>query len=186
MNKPENQIIIFKTKDQKISVDVRFGEETAWLTLDQMAALFERDKSTISRHIKNVFDEGELDANSVVVNFATTAADVGIAKNYLNEKELQILNLLVSQFLDYAELQAIDERAMTMDDWIKELDKQIVANRRSVLTGKGGISHKQAVDKAEKELGIYRAREMKKLKSDFDVATKQLAEKKGGRPPTSK
>jgi hypothetical protein len=56
MNKPDNQIIIFKTEDEKISVDVRFGEETVWLTLDQMAALFERDKFTISRHIKEVQD----------------------------------------------------------------------------------------------------------------------------------
>jgi hypothetical protein len=73
--KTDNQIIIFKTDDEKISVDVRFEEETVWLTLDQMAELFERDKSTISRHIKNVFDDGELDRNSVVANFATTAAD---------------------------------------------------------------------------------------------------------------
>ena len=49
--------------------------ETVWLSLDQMADLFQRDKSTISRHIKNIFREGELDRNSVVANFATTAAD---------------------------------------------------------------------------------------------------------------
>jgi len=55
MDKQNNQIVLFKTEDGKISVDVRFGEETAWLSLDQMAELFERDKSTISRHIKNVF-----------------------------------------------------------------------------------------------------------------------------------
>ena len=56
----KNQIVIFKTDDDKISVDVRFDEETVWLNLDQMATLFERDKSTISRHIKNVYDEDEL------------------------------------------------------------------------------------------------------------------------------
>ncbi|GBU26893.1 hypothetical protein R84B8_00408 [Treponema sp. R8-4-B8] len=67
----ENNIIIFKTDDEKISVDVRFGEETVWLTLDQMAALFERDKSTVSRHIKNVFDDGELTESATVANFAT-------------------------------------------------------------------------------------------------------------------
>ena len=69
--KHENQIIIFMTEDEKISVDVRFDEETAWLSLDQMAALFERDKSTISRHIKNMFDEGELEQSATVANFAT-------------------------------------------------------------------------------------------------------------------
>lgn len=67
--------IIFKTEDNKVEVDVRFQDDTVWLTLDQMAELFDRDKSTVSRHIKNIFTEGELDKNSVVVNFATTAAD---------------------------------------------------------------------------------------------------------------
>lgn len=67
--------IIFKTEDNKIEVDVLFQDETVWLTLDQMSALFDRDKSTISRHIKNVFEEGELARNSVVANFATTASD---------------------------------------------------------------------------------------------------------------
>ena len=71
----ENQMIIFKTADEQIAVDVRFDGETTWLTLDQMADLFERNKSTISRHIKNIFEEGELERNSVVANFATTAAD---------------------------------------------------------------------------------------------------------------
>ena len=67
--------IIFKTDDNKVEVDVRFRGETVWLTLDQMALLFERDKSTISRHIKNVFQEGELKREAVVAKFATTAAD---------------------------------------------------------------------------------------------------------------
>ena len=67
--------MIFKTDDNQIAVDVRFYDESVWLTLDQMAALFERDKSTISRHIKNIFTEGELVRNSVVANFATTATD---------------------------------------------------------------------------------------------------------------
>ena len=67
--------IIFKTEDDKVEVDVRFQDETVWLTLDQMSTLFDRDKSTISRHIKNIFDEGELSKNSVVANFATTASD---------------------------------------------------------------------------------------------------------------
>ena len=67
--------IIFKTEDSKVEDDVRFQGETVWLTLDQMAMLFERDKSTISRHIKNIFEEGELLREAVVAKFATTAAD---------------------------------------------------------------------------------------------------------------
>ena len=56
-----DKMIIFTTEDGKISVSTRFNEETVWLSLDQMAELFERDKSTVSRHIKNVFDDGELE-----------------------------------------------------------------------------------------------------------------------------
>ena len=97
-----------------------------------------------------------------------TVDDVKIAKNYLSEIELQRLNLLVSQFLDYAEFQALEQRAMTMNDWIDELDNQIVQNKRKLLEGKGKISHQEAIEKAEKEFEIYRDREMKQLESDFD------------------
>jgi hypothetical protein len=103
-----------------------------------------------------------------------TKDDVKIAKNYLSEIELQRLNLLVAQFLDFAELQALEQIPMTMQNWIDALDNQIVSNRRKLLEGKGRVSHKQAVEKAEKEFEIYRAREMKQLESDFDRAVKLL------------
>jgi hypothetical protein len=74
--KPDgSEIIIYQTGDGKTRIDVRMEGETVWLSLDQMADLFQRDKSTISRHIKNIFEEGELQRKSVVANFATTAAD---------------------------------------------------------------------------------------------------------------
>lgn len=103
-----------------------------------------------------------------------TKDDVKIAKNYLSEIELQRLNLLVSQFLDFAEFQALEQLPMTMKDWVEALDNQIVANRRKLLEGKGTISHKQAIEKAEKEFELYRQREMKQLESDFDKAMKAL------------
>lgn len=68
-------VLIYQSQNGQIKVDVRFENETVWLSIDQMATLFGRDKSTISRHIKNVFEEGELTAQSVVANFATTASD---------------------------------------------------------------------------------------------------------------
>jgi hypothetical protein len=71
--------IIFKTEDESISVDVRFEDETVWLTQDQMAMLFDKAKSTISEHIKHIFEEGELQESAVVRKFRTTAAD---GKNY--------------------------------------------------------------------------------------------------------
>lgn len=320
-----SDIEIYESADGEVRLNVQLDGETVWLTIDQMSDLFGRDKSTISRHIKNVFVEGELVKEAVVAKYATTALDgktyqvehynldviisvgyrvkskqgvafrqwatkvirefavkgftldderlkdgrsryfrellqrvrdirssernlyqqvtdiyataidydpksnvtrtffatvqnklhyaahqhtaaevvyervdrdklyvgmtnfsgdyvtredVGIAKNYLTEKELQTLNLLVSRFLDYAELQALEEHAMTMQDWIDELDREIVASRRALLEGKGTISHKEAIRKAEAEFEAYRAREMRELESDFDRAIKQL---EGGR-----
>jgi len=100
--------------------------------------------------------------------------DVKIAKNYLSEIELQKLNLLVSQFLDFAELQALEQKVMKMEDWVKELDNHIILNRRKILQSKGKISHQEAIEKAEKEFKIYREREMKELQSDFDLLFKSL------------
>jgi hypothetical protein len=324
VKKRDDVIVLFKTDDEKISVDVRFDEETVWLTLDQIAQLFERDKSTISRHIKNVFDDEELERTSVVANFATTAADgksyhidyynldviisvgyrvksqrgvqfrqwatkrlneyirkgftldderlkngggryfrellqrirdirssernmwqqvtdiyatsidydsradvsreffatvqnkmhyaahkhtaaeviyeradnqkpmvgmtnfkgnyitkgdVSVAKNYLSEIELQRLNLLTEGFLGYAELQALEEKPMSMCDWRDFLDKQLSSLNRDILSDSGSVSHAKAVKKAEKEFEIYRAREMKQLESDFDRAIKALADR---------
>ena len=320
MNK--GQIVIFNTSDNKVSVDVRFEDETVWLTIDDMSRLFDKSRSTINEHILNIYAEGELQEDlskrkigisdfstkptnyynlDVIISvgyrvkslrgtqfrqwatkrlneyirkgftldderlkgngsryfkelvqrvrdirssernlyqqvtdiyatsidydskseltrqfFATvqnkmhyaahkhTAAevihervdnekpyvgmtnfkgnyptknDVKIAKNYLSEKELQILNLLVSQFLDFAELQALEEHAMTMQDWIDELDRQLLGNKRELLTNKGKVSHKQAIEKAEKEFEIYRKREMQELESDFDKVIKQITQK---------
>lgn len=325
MDKSDSQIIIFKTDDEKISVDVRFDEETVWLTQQQIAELFDTARSNIVEHIKHIYDEGELITEATCRNFrqvrtegnrqvarmiphydldmiisigyrvnskratqfrqwatkriheyiqkgftmdderlkqggnryfrellqrirdirssernfyqqitdvyATavdydpnkditktffaavqnkmhfavhqqtaaeviynrvdhekpmvgmtnfkgdyiTKSDVKIAKNYLDEDELNRLNLLSSNFLDYAELQAAMRRAMTMREWADYLDSQLKSLRMEVLMDGGKISHKQAVAKAEKEFAIYRAQEMKQLESDFDRAVKQLA-----------
>lgn len=69
------EIIIYQTEDGLTKINVNMQNETVWLSLEQMADLFQRDKSTISRHIKNIFDEGELVRSSVVAKFATTASD---------------------------------------------------------------------------------------------------------------
>ncbi|HLR16582.1 MAG TPA: virulence RhuM family protein [Alcanivoracaceae bacterium] len=321
------EFIIFTTDDGKVAINTQFDDETVWLSLDQMAELFDRNKSTISRHINNVFEEGELGRSATVADFATvqneggrqvqrqiehfnldviisvgyrvkslrgtqfrqwatkrlqeyirkgytldderlkngggryfrellqrirdirssernlyqqvtdiyataidydakadvtreffatvqnkmhyaahkqtaaevifnradsaqplmgmtnfkgnyiTKSDARVAKNYLTERELQVLNLLVSQFLDFAELQALEENAMTMAQWISELDRQLLSNRRELLTDRGKVARKQAIAKAERAFEEYRAKEMQQLESDFDRAVKQLNKK---------
>ena len=103
-----------------------------------------------------------------------TRDDVKIAKNYLTELELQRLNLLTSQFLDYAEFQALEQNPMSMADWIAALDDQILRLRKNILEGAGTVSHEEAIEKAEREFEIYREREMRLLESDFDKAVKRL------------
>ncbi|MGF7143808.1 hypothetical protein HNQ56_002238 [Anaerotaenia torta] len=66
---------MYQTEDGLTKMEVTFDDDTVWLSIDQMAELFQRNKSTISRHIKNIFEEGELARNSVVANYATTASD---------------------------------------------------------------------------------------------------------------
>lgn len=178
---PGGEFLLYQTEDGRTRLQVRLEAETVWLALSQMAELFQRDKSVISRHIRNVFDEGELARDRVVANSATTAADgktykvdyynldvviavgyrvrsrrgtqfrtwathgstaaeviheradarkphmglsttrpggivrkvdVTIAKNYLTESELQVLNRIVTLYLEYAELQALERKAM--------------------------------------------------------------------------
>lgn len=296
-------------------MDVKFDGETVWLSLDQMAALFGRNKSTISRHLKNIFDEEELDRDSVVANFATTAQDgktyqvdyynldailsVGyrvksktatqfriwassilkeylkkgfamnderlkdlgggdyfkellerirdirssekvfyrqvldlfatssdydknaeeakiffatvqnklhfavhhhtaselivervdsekdfmglrafkgelptlteakVAKNYLNEKELQGLNQLVSGYLDFAERQANRQVVMTMKDWVAHVDNILQATGEDVLQGVGKVSAEQKDKKVEKEYKKYQQRTLSQVEKDY-------------------
>ena len=330
MNNQENMeqksnIIIYTTEDGLTKIETTFDEDTVWLSIDQMAELFQRDKSTISRHIKNVFSEGELVRESVVANFATTAADgkiyrvdyynldviisvgyrvkskrgtqfriwalnilkeymrkgfaldderlknlggggyfkellerirdirasekvfyrqvleiyatsidydpkaeisilffkkvqnkihyaihgqtaaeviytradaekefmglttfVGnqptlketvIAKNYLNEKELRAMGLLVSGYLDFAERQAEREQVMTMKDWAEHLDRILTMSGEQLLEGNGRISHKQAVDKATDEYKKYKARTISDVEEDYLNSIKMLEQK---------
>jgi hypothetical protein len=123
-----------------------------------------------------------VDANKPMVGMTNfkgdyiTRDDVKIAKNYLSERELQVLNLLVSQYLDYAELQAIEQKPMTMQQWIDKLDHLLSVSNRPLLNDAGTISHKQAIEKATKEFEEYRHKEMLQYESDFDRAIKALKE----------
>ena len=322
---PGGEFLLYQTEDGRTRLEVRVQEETVWLSLNQMAELFQRDKSVISRHIKNVFDEGELVRERVVANSATTAADgktyqveffnldviisvgyrvksqrgtqfriwatqrlreyivkgftmdderlkqrgsgqyfeellarirdirssekmfwrkvleiyatsidydattqasqqffatvqnkmhwaahgqtaaeviharvdaaksqmgmtnwVGtkpskaeaiIAKNYLSPEELNALNRIVTVYLELAEVQALNRRPMSMQDWIAKLDDFLRLSERDILTHAGKISHEQAVRKAESEFAKFhhtQLAEPSQVEKDFDAAVKDL------------
>lgn len=310
MSELNNEVLMYQTEDGQTKIEVRYQDETVWLSLNQMAELFQRDKSVISRHIKNVFTEGELEPEAVVANFATTASDrktyqvdyynldviisvgyrvkshrgtqfrswvtqrlkeyiikgftmnddllkqagggnyfkellarirdirssekvfwrqvldiyatsidydpraeithiffktvqnkmhwtayghtaaeiiidradgtkenmgmtnfVGnrptldeakVAKNYLNKEELDVLNRIVSMYLDFAELQALNGKTMYMKDWVKKLDDFLRTSDRDILTHTETVSHAEALEKARREYEIYRE-QMKNL-----------------------
>lgn len=299
------EFLIYQTEDGQTRVQVRFELDTVWLSQKAMGELFQKDVRTISEHIRNIFDERELQENSVIRNFRITASDgkqydtqhynldviisvgyrvksqrgtqfriwatqrlreyiikgftldderlkktgggdhfdellerirdirsservfwrkvldiyalsedydpksetsklffqtvqnkmhwaihghtaaeivharadankanmgltswtgnkprkgdVSIAKNYLNEDELKALNLIVSAYLDFAELQALSRKPMAMTDWIAKLDEFIRITDRQILTHAGKISHETAKLKAEAEFETYRA-----------------------------
>ena len=88
-------MIIYQTQDGLVKIDVAFDHDTVWLSLEQMAQLFQRDKSVISRHIRNIFSEGELVRDSVVAKNATTAAD---GKNY--QVEYYNLDVIIAEVDD--------------------------------------------------------------------------------------
>lgn len=321
----KGEIIIYQTQDGETKLSVNLKDETVWLSLDQMAELFQRDKSTISRHIKNVFEEGELQQDSTVAKFATvqkegerevernidyynldviisvgyrvksqrgtqfriwansvlkeylikgfamdderlkgngggsywkelldrirdirssekvlyrqvldlyatsvdynpksdesiqffkivqnklhyaahghTAAeviydradaekpfmgltnfegelpsinDVKIAKNYLSESELKILNNLVSGYFDIAEINAIEHRPMYMSDYVAQLDSVLSSGNRKLLEGAGKISHEQAIKKATEEYRKYQVLTLSPVEKDYLESLKTI------------
>jgi len=324
---PDTQITIYKTDDGKARVEVRFEDENVWLTQAQMSELFDRDQSVISKHIKNIFSEVELDEKSNMQNLHTafsdkpvvlysldviisvgyrvkslrgtqfriwatehlkeymikgftlddirlkqaghksryfeellqrirdirssermlyqkvtdiystsidyrkdaketdlffktvqnkmhyavtgkTAAeiiaervdknkknlgltnfpglnpikrDIYIAKNYLHEKELQMLNRIVDAYLSFAEIQAISEKAMTMKDWIKKLDEYLALMGKGILKNSGTVNAEDAQNKADEEFVRYKKSEDKKYVSDFDREVKKLLDSHKGK-----
>ncbi len=310
MERNNSEILIYQSEDGQTKIDVKVDNETVWLSLNQISELFQRDKSVISKHIKNVFQEGELEHGSVVAKNATTAADgktyqveyfnldviisvgyrvksqqgtqfriwatkrlkeflikgftldderlknggqrnyfeelmerirdirtseknfyfklreifktsvdyaekseataefyaiiqnkfhwaihqhtaaeiiatranadlpnmgltswqgdkirksdIVVAKNYLDEIELKELNLLVEQYLVFAESQAMQRKVMYMRDWMKKLHDILTINEREILMDAGRISRALAEDIATKEYGRFK--EKQKLK----------------------
>jgi len=115
-----------------------------------------------------------------------TKEDVQIAKNYLTEKELTYLNLLVSQYLDFAEIQALQQEPMSMARWVEKLDELMRLSGRQLLEGKGSVSHEQAKKKAIAEFDKYRRMEMLQYESDYDRAIKELIQKESDQAENSK
>lgn len=121
-----------------------------------------------------------VDANKPFMGLTTfsgdfpTAKDIGIAKNYLTEEELRVLNQMVSGYFDFAEVQAIRHRPMYMSDYVEQLDNILRATGEEVLTHAGKISHAQAMEKAKAEYKRYQAQTLSPVEEEYLKTIKQL------------
>ncbi len=187
----------FKELLQRIR-DIRSSERNLWQQVTDIYATaidYDKDSNTTKKFFATVQNKmhyavhkqtaaevvyNRVDSNKPMIGMTNfkgdyiTKADTHIAKNYLSEEELNILNLLVSRFLDYAELQAVSKKAMTMNDWKERLDMELKSVGREILPSNGKVSHEQAIKKADMEYGKYRQKEFDNYESDFDRAIEEL------------
>ena len=106
-----------------------------------------------------------------------TKSETEIAKNYLTEEELNILNRMVSAYLDVAEINALDRHPMTMQDWINELDSFLKMTRKDILKDSGTISHEKALEKAHKEYNKYMEKHLTTAEQDYlEILNKEVEE----------
>ena len=103
-----------------------------------------------------------------------TLRDAQIAKNYLNEDELKILNNLVSGYFDFAEIQAMKRRPMYMNDYVQQLDTILSSTGEALLTGSGSVSHQQAMDKAREEYRKFQVRELSPVEQAYLETIRKL------------
>lgn len=115
---------------------------------------------------------------TVEPGYSNLLQDIAVAKNYLSESELKQLNLIVTLYLDFAELQASNGRLMTMKDWIEKLDEFLKLSERQLLKHAGQVSAQQAEEKARQEFERYKKERDKNYVSDFDREVKKLLAQK--------
>ena len=168
------EILIYKTDDGQTNIEVKIEDDTVWLTQQQLTELYQCSKSNISEHIKHIFEEGELDKDSVVRKFRTTADD-GKTYNvtYYNLDMIislgyRIKSVIATRFRQWAtkRLKEYMIKGFTIDDerlkgngggnyWKELLDSVLSSGNRKLLTGAGSVSHKQALEKAKSEYRKY-------------------------------
>lgn len=143
-----SEIIIYQTDDGQTKIDVRMENETVWLSLDQLATLFQRDKSTISRHIKNIFEEGELDEKVVVAKNATTTRHGAIqGKTQTRETNFYNLDVIISVGYRVKSLQGTHFRKWALAILREYIIKGFAINDDLLKEGGGGNYWAELLDR---------------------------------------
>ena len=158
-----NKFIMYTTDDGQVDIEVRLEDENVWLTQNSMAGLFDTTKQNISLHIKNIFEEKELEENSVVKECLTTAKD---GKNY--KTKFYNLDLIIS--VGY---RVRSVRGMQFRIWANKLIKEYLIKgyninvKRFKNNGGGTISHEKALEKAHKEYDKYMKSHLTQAEKDY-------------------
>ena len=167
--------LVFTKDAHENGIEVRVQDHDIWLTQKAIGQLFDVDRSVVTKHLKKIYESGELSEKSTCANFAQVAdngkivkADVTIAKNYLSKDEIQELNEIVTMYLDYATRQARRHIPMTMVDWASKLDAFLQFNDAEVLQNKGKVTAAVAKAFAKSEFEQYRVIQDRQYQSDFD------------------
>ena len=163
-----NKIPIYTDNDGLTKIDVKLEEDTLWLTQAQMCELYQTSKSNVSEYIKHIFEEGELQEDSVVRKFRTTATD---GKSYMTT--FYNLDMIIA-LLDFAERQAEKEQPMTMNDWANYLDRILTMSGEQLLQDAGSVSHEDAMEHATTEYRKYKQRTISDAEQDYLNAIKRL------------
>lgn len=187
----EKNILFYNDEEGNTKVEVLLENEDVWLNADALSTLFNIDRSGIVRHINNIYKDEELDENSTCAKIAHMGND---GKQVYNTKYYN-LDMIISigfrvnskkaiKFRTWANkiIKDYAERSITMymEDWKNEVENALKVFHYEVLEGKGKISHKQAVEKAENEYEKYKVIQDKSYVSDFDrllSETKQIENK---------
>ena len=191
-NNNPSEMIIYTAEDGLAKIETTFDGDTVWLSIDQMAELFQRDRSVIGKHVRNIFKEGELQKAAAWAKFAHTAADgkvydvdyynldviISVGYRVKSQRGVQFRILATGILKEYfAERQAEREQAMTMQDWSEHLDRILTMSGEQLLIGNGSVSHKQAIDKATGEYRKYKARTLSEVERDYLDSIKLLEQK---------
>jgi len=164
--KKNNQVIIFKTEDDNISIDVRFESETAWLTQAHLAELFQTSRPNITMHIKNILASSELEENVVSKNFLHTT-EHGAIEGKTQTKEVKYYNLDMIISLGYR----INSKVATkFRQWATLRLKEYIVNA-------GTVSHSQAIEKAHTEYKKYVQMTLSPIEQEYLNNIKMLSDK---------
>ena len=187
----EKNILFYNDEEGNTKVEVLLENEDVWLNADALSTLFNIDRSGIVRHINNIYKDEELDENSTCAKIAHMGNDgkqdyntkyynldmiISIGFRVNSKKAIKFRTWANKIIKDYAERSI----TMYMEDWKNEVENALKVFHYEVLEGKGKISHKQAVEKAENEYEKYKVIQDKSYVSDFDrllSETKQIENK---------